>query len=199
MSDFKVVSVLNPTVVLTAGPAISGGTSSQNTGTIVWSNSNGVSFGLSNGVMTASAAGGGGGAAISAGANSQNTGTIIFANANGMTFGLSNNGSMTASYTVPSTAGLLSNINISAGTASNNLSAMTLANSNGISFGLNGSVVTATVKTDYQSSNANYLTIQSNQTMGLYAASNTTGQSSSTTIDARSLSFEGAGVASVRW
>lgn len=38
---------------------------------------------------------------------------------------------------------------------------------------------------------------QTNQSLGLYASSNTTGQSSSTTVDARSLSFRGAGVASV--
>jgi len=89
------------------------------------------------------AASGGGGAAISAGANSQNTGTVVFANSNGVTFGLSNNGSLTASYTVPSTAGLISAINFSAGTTSNNLSAITFSNSNGVSFGLSGSVVTA--------------------------------------------------------
>lgn len=38
---------------------------------------------------------------------------------------------------------------------------------------------------------------QTNQTLGLYASSNTTGQSSSSTADARSLTFRGAGVASV--
>lgn len=38
---------------------------------------------------------------------------------------------------------------------------------------------------------------QSNQTLGGYAVGNTTGQSSSTTIDARSLSFHGAGNVSV--
>lgn len=38
---------------------------------------------------------------------------------------------------------------------------------------------------------------QTNQTVGLYAVSNTTGAGSSTTADARSLSFQGAGVASV--
>jgi hypothetical protein len=38
---------------------------------------------------------------------------------------------------------------------------------------------------------------QSNQTVGLYASSNTTGESSSSTFDARSISFIGKGVASV--
>lgn len=39
--------------------------------------------------------------------------------------------------------------------------------------------------------------VQTNQTLGLYALGNTTGQSSSTTRDARSLSVEGAGIVSV--
>jgi hypothetical protein len=95
MSDFKIVSVLNPTVVLTGGPFISAGASGQATGTVVFSNSNGVSFGLSNGVMTASAAGGGGGVAISAGTNSTSTGTVVFSNANGVSFGMDTNGVVT--------------------------------------------------------------------------------------------------------
>src|SRR6185436_5875255 len=58
---------------------------------------------------------------------------------------------------IPSIAGLLSVINISAGATSNNLSALTFDNSNGVSFGLTGSVITATVATNYQSQ-GNYLT-----------------------------------------
>lgn len=54
-------------------------------------------------------------------------------------------------------------LNFSAGTTSNNLTALTFADSNGVSFGLNGSVVTGTVATNYQSQGA-YLTtaMQSN-------------------------------------
>lgn len=51
----------------------------------------------------------------------------------------------------------LSNVNVSAGTTSNNLSAITFDNSNGVSFGLDGSTITATVATNYQSAGA-YLT-----------------------------------------
>jgi len=58
---------------------------------------------------------------------------------------------------IPSTAGLISAVNISAGATSNNLSALTFNNSNGVTFGLTGSVVTATVATNYQSPGA-YLT-----------------------------------------
>jgi len=87
--------------------------------------------------------------AIAAGTQTASSGTVVFANSNGLSFGLSGSSQITGSYTVPSIAGLLSNINVSAGTTSNNLSAITFNNSNGISFGLNGSVLTGTVKTDY--------------------------------------------------
>ena len=64
-----------------------------------------------------------------------------------------------------SNAVTLSNIKVSAGTTSNNLSAMTFADGSGVSWGINASTITASVKTDYQSSNANYLTSQSNQAL----------------------------------
>lgn len=59
--------------------------------------------------------------------------------------------------------GGITNINVSAGTTSNNLSKLTFSNGGGVSFGLNGSVITATVATNYQSAGA-YLTtaMQSN-------------------------------------
>ena len=72
-----------------------------------------------------------------------------FSNANGISFGTNAQSAITGSYTVPSTAGLLSAVNVSAGNTSNNLSALTFSNSNGISFGLSGSTVTATVATNY--------------------------------------------------
>jgi hypothetical protein len=48
-------------------------------------------------------------------------------------------------------------INFSAGTTSANLASVTFNDSNGVSFGLNAGTITATVRTDYQSS-GNYLT-----------------------------------------
>lgn len=71
-----------------------------------------------------------------------------------------------------SNAVTLSNIKVSGGASSLNLSAITFSDSNGISFGLsNNSVMTATVKTDYQSSGA-YLTTAraSNDAVGLNTA-----------------------------
>lgn len=108
-----------------------GGVTGTNiTGTIF---SNGLSLSVAN-------PGAGGGAAISGDANSQNTGTVNFSNSNGVSFGLSNNGVMTASHN-----GLTAQ------------SAYVFSNSNGVSFGTNGSTVTATVATNYQSAGA-YLT-----------------------------------------
>ena len=171
---------------------ISAGTTSGNLNAVTFGNSNGVSFGLSNGVITATVIPGAaaGIGAVQAGTQTQTSGTLVFANSNGITFGLSGSSQITASYTVPSTVGLISGVNVSAGTTSNNLTALTFSNSNGLSFGLNGSIVTGS----YTVPN---VPAQTAQTVGLYAVSNTTGASSSTTIDARSLSFQGAGVASV--
>lgn len=75
------------------------------------------------------------------------SGTVTFQNANGISFGSSGANGISASYTVPSTAGLLSNIRLSAGTTSNLLSAVTFSNLNGISFGLDASTITASVAT----------------------------------------------------
>lgn len=72
--------------------------------------------------------------------------TVTLGNLNGVSF-YTSNGSVVASYTVPSTAGLISAVNVSAGTTSNNLSALTFSNGSNVSFGLNGSVITGSVAT----------------------------------------------------
>lgn len=217
------------------GVALSAGTQSVSTGTVVFSNSNGVTFGMSGSSrITASVAaqltgfavgnttgesssssldarslsfdgagnvsvgysGGsivisGGTAApspvnFSAGTTSNNLGTVVFSNSNNVSFGL-NGSTITATASVATS---LSNIRVSAGTTSNLLSDVTFANSNGVSWGLNASTITATVKTDY-------LTNQTNQTVGIYASSNTTSSVSSGTVDARSITFVGKGGLSV--
>jgi hypothetical protein len=135
---------INPPLVVSADA------SSQSTGTIQFSNSNGVSFGLLNGVITASAVGGGGGGAaitVSDPATSLVASRIALTESNGLSMAfLTTTGgrvTITGSYTVPSTAGLLSAFNVSAGTTSNNLSNVVFSDSNNVSFGLNGSTVTA--------------------------------------------------------
>ncbi len=91
---------------------------------------------------------------------------------------------------ITTAASSLTNIRVSAGTTSNLLSALTFSDANGVSWGLNASTITATVKTDY-------LTIQTNQTLGLYMSSNTTSSVSSGTVNATAMTFRGMGIASV--
>lgn len=92
--------------------------------------------------ISGGAGGGGGGIAASAGTQSVSTGTVKWADSNGISFGMSLSSQITASYTVPSTAGLISFINVSAGTTSNDLTHFVFSNSNGLAFGLNGSTIT---------------------------------------------------------
>jgi hypothetical protein len=151
----------NGSVVGSVATTYAGSDHSHGNPTLALTNLSGTTASNSNGLtLSLSAAAGGGGAAdgyniLAAGTQTANTtGTVLFSNANGISFGMSDSSRITASYTVPSIAGLISAINVSAGTTSNNLSALTFSNSNGISFGLNGSVITAS---------HNALTSQSNQ------------------------------------
>lgn len=118
--------------------ALSAGTRSDS-GTIVFANSNGVSFGLNAGTLTASAVGGGGGGiAAAAGTQTGTSGTVQFADSNGITFGMSGSTRITASHnalTSQSTApGALA-----AGTQTATSGTIVFADSNGITFGLSGS------------------------------------------------------------
>lgn len=122
-----------------SAPVISAGTT-QATGPFTFADSNGVTFGIDNGTVTASVAtAAGGGVAVSAGANSQSTGTIVFANSNGITWGLDGAGNLTASHD-----GLTSQSNqaFSAQGGSSAFQTLIFADSNGLSFSnSNGSVI----------------------------------------------------------
>lgn len=130
----------------------------------VGSNNMTLSQSVNGNSATISFFGGAGGVAISGGTQLATSGTVNWANSNGISFGLSGSTQMTASYTVPSTAGLISAINFSAGTTSNNSAAINFANGGGVSFGLNAGTITATVAT-------NYLTAQSNPAFSADASS----------------------------
>jgi hypothetical protein len=162
---------------------ISAGTATASLGTVVFSNSNGVSFGVDGQTVTASIATSLTNINVSAGTASQNLSAIEFVNSNGISFGL-DAGTITASHN-----GLTSQSNqaVSGSNGSVTFETVSFGNSNGMSFYLtNGSVVGSyTVPT------------QSAQTVGLYASSQTTGQSSSSTADARSITFVGQGIVSV--
>lgn len=118
---------------------ISAGGATASLGTVVFSNSNGVSFGVNGQTVTGSIATSLTNIRVSGGTTSNLLSAITFSNSNGVSFGL-NGSTMTASV-----ATSLTNVNVSAGTTSNNLSAITFSNSNGVSFGLNGSTITGSV------------------------------------------------------
>ena len=205
----------------------SGATANVSSGTYVLAGGNNITLSQNGNSVTISAGAGGAATAIS-GIQVSNTtytsGTVTWQNANGISFGSSGVNGVSASYTVPSTAGLLSNVNLSAGTTSNNLSAFVFSNSNRVSFGLNGSTITAQHALNFSAgttsqnvsdqivfSNSNNVSFglngstvtatitvpaQTNQQMTMFATGNTT-EASTGTSNASSLIFRGAGVASV--
>jgi hypothetical protein len=121
---------------------------------------------------------------FSAGTTSNNLASVTFGDGNGVSFGL-NGSTITASHN-----GLTSQSNqaLSGSNGSFTFQTATLGNLNGLSFYTsNGSMVGSyTVPT------------QTNQTVGIYATgANTIGQSSSSTLDARSLNVSGQGAVSV--
>lgn len=176
------------------GVAISAGANSQNTGTVIFSNSNGITFGLSNdGMMTASYT-----------VPTQTNQTLgIYATGN--TTGESSSSTYDARSITVRGDGIVSigwsnsSLRISASqsvqtqnmvSVQGSTGAISFGNANGITFGFNASTITAS---------HNGITSQTNQTGGIYFVGNTTGQSSSSTYDARTLSIDGAGMVSVGW
>lgn len=100
-----------------------------------------------------------------------------------------NSTSAGAGYQLVSTGTLMlaggNNVTLQQNANSISISGLSYADSNGVSFGINAGTLTASVNA-----------AQSVQTIGGYATGNTTGQSSSSTFDARSLSVSAMGGAS---
>lgn len=203
------VGVTNGSVLISGGAGggaaasvgvSTGGNTSGNTGIysgqVVFAGGNNITLSVSSGAagaqtITISGANAGGAQTGISGIVVSNTtytsGTVSFSNANGISFGSSAGQAITASYTVPSTAGLISRLNVSAGAGTSNaLSGLTFANSNSITFGLSTGAGVGTLTASFSTA------AQTNQTIGLYAVGNTT-QNSSTTLDARTLSFDALG------
>lgn len=171
--------------------SVSAGTSSAGLQSIVFSNSNGISFGLNGSTITASAAGGAndGVNILAAGTQTANTtGTVVFNNANGISFGMANSSQITASYTVPTQS--VQPVAYSAANGSANFSTITFANSNGVSFSTGTQGVYATVATNYQSQGA-YLTTAraSNDAIGLNTALTANGVSVTANSSGLSMNF----------
>jgi hypothetical protein len=119
----------------------SAGTTSGDIGSVVFSNSNGVSFGLNGSTITASAAGGGGAfsAGISTSGNTSGTtglasAQMVFVGGNNIT--LSQNTGAGGSNTIVISA---AQGGIAAGTQTATSGTLVFANSNGITFGMSGS------------------------------------------------------------
>jgi hypothetical protein len=122
------------------GIAANGATATN--GTVIFSASNGLAFGLNAGTITASYTQSTAPAAISAGTASVGAGTVVWSNSNNVSFGL--NGSTvtaSASYSQSTAPGA-----IAAGTQTATSGTIAFSDSNGVSFGLSGSTrLTASV------------------------------------------------------
>jgi hypothetical protein len=132
-----------------SGVAIGAGTQTASTGTVVFSNSNGISFGLS-GSQTLTAINdaarilavrdaGGGETQLGFKGN-----TIGFSGENGITWGTRSNAGNSVSYI---TASVSREPSIAAGTQTASSGTVVFSNANGVSFGLNGQTLTASVST----------------------------------------------------
>ena len=223
--DVPAASIVNASGIL----AFSAGTQQATSGTVTFADSNGFQWGLSNGVLTANATGltAAANINISAGTTSNLLSAVTFSNSNHVSFGI-NSSTMTASYALEVAAGTatgtaanslsalsFANSNgITWGLSSGTITA-SMSGGGGAQTGISG---IANSETTYTSGTVSFselgaITIrsttgqqfqfsvnpQTNQSLGIYGISNTTGESSSSTYDARSLSFEGAGIASVGW
>lgn len=160
--------------------------------TLSFSNVNGVSFGTSAGsAITASVAAQTNQSVglYGVGNTTQNSSTTLdartlsFGGRGDITVGFSNGTVQISGTQTVQTQSLIAALYDGANSISTGT--VRLTNANGVSFSINGQTLSASVAA------------QTNQTLGLYAVSNTTGQSSSSTFDARTLSFHGAGIASV--
>lgn len=135
------------------GVGLSAGTQSVSTGTVVFSNSNGITFGMSgsrtitashnalttqsNQVLSLYAVGN----TTQSSTGTQNASTLQFRGAGIASVGVTG-GSVVVS--VPAAG---ASVNFSAGTTSTDAGAIVFSNSNGVSFGLNGSTITGSVAT----------------------------------------------------
>jgi hypothetical protein len=131
-------------------------------------------------------AGGGGSLNLSAGTTSNNLTAVTFADSNGISFGLN---ASTVTATVRTNYASSSHSHAaSAANGSFAFDTLSFSNANGVSFGTSaGNAVTASVAA------------QTNQTGGIYVTAQSTGQSSSSTYDLRTLSIIPDGIVSAGW
>lgn len=90
-------------------------------------------------------------------------------------------------------------LNISAGITSSNVSAVTFSNGSGVTFGFDGSNVTASVQTNYQTPGAYLTTAALSQDSSKYAGTNGLVQTTAGTDIALTLNTSGATIAYPKW
>lgn len=141
-----IVNYVGQNVTVEAIKGISAGTQLQTSGTVSFGDSNGLTFGLSNGTLTGSytvpsQSAQPGIQSISAGTTRITTGEAVYSNANNVTFGADGQ-TITASASFPAETPF----GVSAGTQSVSTGTLVFSNSNGVTFGMSGSSrVTASV------------------------------------------------------
>jgi hypothetical protein len=120
------------------------------------------------------------------------TGDVSFSNLNGISFGSNGANVITASYTVP-VAGAA--ITISDAATSGTIGRLAFTNLNGVTLSMStGAAGSHTIVGSH-----NAITSQTNQTGAIYVTAQSTGQSSSSTYDLRTLSFIPDGIISAGW
>lgn len=174
--------------------SISAGSTSGAFQGVTFSNSNNVSFGLNNGTITASASQVAQTVQTQASGNIGATGFATTTIAGTVVAGTNNTAGFTLAVPPYITAQTTQTQNlIDVSLSGNTAGALALVSS--------GTMILAGGNNITLSQNAQSITIsgaaQSNQSMGIYASSNTIGQSSFSTVDARSFTHVGAGNVSV--
>jgi hypothetical protein len=170
--------------------SVSAGGAQVTSGQLIFSNSNGVSFGVNGQTITATIATSLTNINFSAGTTSSNLSAIVFSNSNNVSFGL-NGATVTATISVPAqtnqTVGLY-------GLGNTTQNSSTTLDARTLSFNGAGIITVGYSNGSIQLSATT--AAQTVQTIGLYGLGNTT-QNSSTTLDARTLSFNGLGMITV--
>jgi hypothetical protein len=156
-----------------------------------------ISVGMSAGSVLISATGGGGAnfsGGVSGGNTSNTSGTVsnqlVFAGGNNITLSASTGAAgMSVTISGPNVGGAQTGISgLQVSNTTYTSGTVLFQNANGISFGSSGA----------NGISASYtVPVQSNQTLSLAITSNTTGNTSGVSVDARSLTFQGIGIASV--
>lgn len=189
----------NAAAVSIGGNSTSAGAGYSNisSGTVLLAGGNNITLSQNGASITISGANVGGAQTGISGLQVSNTtytsGTVTFQNANGISFGSSGANGISASYTVPvqtnQTIGVYASSQTVGQSSSSTLDArsFTHVGQGIVSVGLSAGSLLISATT----------AAQTNQTLGLYASSQTTAQSSSSTVDARSLTIVGQGNISV--